>query len=78
MEEHTRRREQKYTRTLRLSAKQQFENEQLQIYDIINNSQYGAVRWLHFMDKIKKLLKKSYADELITGKKIRIKHYGEQ
>lgn len=73
MEEHTRRRKQKHTSTLRLSAKYQFELEQLQVFDVINNSQLGSIGWLHFLNSVKELLKKTYVEELMAGKKQRIK-----
>lgn len=52
---------------------QQFEREKLQVYDIINHSQMGAVHWMKFMNSVKELLKKTYVEELLTGTKQRIK-----
>lgn len=58
---------------LHLPPKQQFEHEKRFVIDIINNSQMGAVQWIEYIESVKELLKKSYEDELMTGKKQQIK-----
>ena len=56
----------------RLLPNDQFELEKLQVYDIVNNSQMGAVHWIRFLRVLSKKLLEAYVKELLKNRKQRI------
>ena len=56
----------------RLLPNDQFELEKLQVYDIINNSQMGAVHWIKFFRSLTNKLLDAYVKELLKNKKQRL------
>ena len=56
----------------RLLPNDQFELEKLQVYDIVNNSQMGAIHWIRFLRVLSKKLLEAYVKELLKTSKEKI------